>query len=53
MEEERRKLLQTTEEARDSFSDMPEEEVEELVADELGKVSSTERKAPSARSGTG
>lgn len=49
LEEERRKLLQATEEARGSFSDMSGEEVEALVAAELEEASSTERKASSAR----
>ena len=45
LEEERQALVESTREAREAFSDLSEDEVEALVADELegarGRASST------------
>ncbi len=45
LEEERRALIESTREAREAFSDLSEDEVEGLVAEELegarGRASST------------
>lgn len=35
LEEERRNLIESTEKARESFSDLPADEVEELLAGEM------------------
>lgn len=51
LEEERRKLIESTGQAREAFSDLPEEEVEELVAGELRR--SGEQKSSSPRSAAG
>lgn len=51
VQEERRKLLESTEQARESFSDLPAEEVEELVAEEIRR--SADQKASSPRSAAG
>ncbi len=48
LEEERRNLIESTEKARKSFSDLPADEVEELLAGEMRQ--SGEHKAPSPRS---
>ena len=51
LEEERKKLIESTEKARESFSDLPGEEVEELLAGELQQ--SGERTPASPRSAAG
>lgn len=49
LEEERRALIESTGRAREAFSDLPEEGVEELVAEELsatgGPVASSAKSA--------
>lgn len=51
LEEERRKLIESTEKARESFSDLPADEVEELLAGETRQPGGQE--APSPRSAAG
>lgn len=51
LEEERRKLIESTEAARRSFADLSEEEAEGLIAQEL--ASHREQQASSRRSAAG
>jgi prevent-host-death family protein len=51
LEEERRRLLQSTDQARESFSDLVAEEVEELAAGEVRR--SGKQKASPPRSASG
>lgn len=51
VQEERRKLLESTEQARESFSDLSAEEVEELVSEEVRRAAHQE--ASSHRSAAG
>lgn len=51
LEEERRSLIESTEKARESFSDLPADEVEELLAGEMRQPG--EQEAPSPRSAAG
>jgi len=50
LEEERRKLIESTETARESFSDLPADEVEELLAEETQQSGYGEQKPSSPRS---
>ncbi len=53
LEEERRKLVESTETARRSFSDLPADEVEELLAGEMAQSGYGEQKPSSPRSAAG
>lgn len=53
LEEERRKLIESTGQARDSFSDLSEEEVEELLARETRQSGKGEQNPSSPRSAAG
>lgn len=51
LEEERRRLLQSTDQARESFSDLAAEEVEKLAAGEIRQSGQQEASPPRSAAG--
>lgn len=51
LQEERKKLIESTDRARESFSDLPEEEMEELLAEEMHRSGRQTPSSPRSAAG--